>query len=217
MGLKKNTFFAIITVLAIVALLYVLQATLFAPSCDFIIGKDLPAKLKSQTGRSENNLALVSVSSHLQYPDKSDPSKNGTEDDQKNVLLDFDRFDFEQLDQNRSKEILHLDSYCSNIKLNIVKIDNGFEVESIHVSIRVPNYDTQSCKVNKVDPPIKQINGSHFKGKDLAFFCKDSNKDSEGGEKSRDVVYLVFDSLEFEIYGDLKKTENLEFTTPAAN
>lgn len=217
MGLKKNTFFVIITVLAIIAFIYILLAMLLAPSCDFIIGKDLSPKLKSQIGRSEDNLALVHVSSYLQYGDGSDPSKNGTEDERKNVLLDFERFDFEQLDKNRTREVLHLDSHCSNVKFNIVKVDGGFEVESIQVSIRVPNYDTHSCKVSKVDPPIKQINGSHFKSKELVYFCRDPNKDSDGKEKSRVIVHLVFNLLEFEIYGDPMKTEDLEFTTRAAD
>lgn len=112
-----------------------------------------------------------------------------------------------------------LDSDCATIKLNIGKTSDGFQVESIETSLVVPNYDAHSCRVEGEQylyPPIKQVKGSHPKESGLVYRCRNTIKNKDGQDELSDIVYISFNSLEFELYGDPVRTENDEFTTPAA-
>lgn len=229
MELRNKAIILGLTILVMVAAIYAIGKYTTSPSCEFILTKNMPKEHMSKIGHSDNNLALVAVSAYIQYADGTNVFQNGTDENRNNILLKFESYKLERIAEDKSKQTLKLDADCAKISFDIGKISNGFEVNSIEVSITVPNFGSYSCKVidpiipssiapkGQIYPPIKQIDGSHFKSNNgLPYRCQDQVKDKDGKSVKKDIVYIMFDWLEFEIYGDPKKTADNEFTHPAA-
>lgn len=229
MELRNKAIILGLTIFVMVVVIYAIGKYTISQSCEFILTKNMPKEVMSKIGHSDNNLALATLSAYIQYADGTNVFKNGTDENKNNILLNFENFQLEGVAEDKSKQTLQLNSDCAKISLDIGKISNGFEVKSIEVSITVPNFGSYSCKVidpitpssiapkGEIYPPIKQIDGSHFKSEGgLPYRCQDVVKDKDGKSVKKDIVYLMFNSLEFEIYGDPKKTADNLFTTPAA-
>lgn len=76
----------------------------------------------------------------------------------------------------------------------------GFQVQSIDVSLKVRNYGSNSCKVEDVTPTIMQVSESRAREEGLFYRCSDLVRESGFGQVvDKDIVYLVFNELEFEI------------------
>lgn len=175
----------------------------------------LPDRQLSNRGHTSDNLALIDVSGYLEYADGSDPYNAKAASKRKHVPLNFERFNREILDMRNNSQILSLEADSAIINLNIYKINMGFQVQSIDVSLKVSNYGSYSCKVKDVTPTIIQISESHFREGGLFYRCVDLVRESGFGQVvNKDIVYLVFNQLEFEIYGDPQMISRDEFSTP---
>lgn len=201
-----------IALIASLVLLFALISVMSGPSCGFVTSS--PEKASNKLDHSSDNQALVDVSAYLQYADENLPFKNGTDGGRKNMLLKFESFKFENFDQDKNKQQLKLLSDCADIFLNIEKVNTGFQVTTIDVALKIPNYDAYSCKVYTVYPYIEQKTGSHYREEGRYYACRNSVKGRDGKTEMRDIVYLAFNKLEFEIYGDPEKTAQNVFSTP---
>lgn len=213
---KKNVIIGIsviVLLIIILGLIYVLIFALSGPSCGFATSP--PDETIHKLGHSSDNQALVDVSAFLQYPEGDIQFKNDTDKDRKNMLLKFRSFKFEKLDEVKMKQQLRLTSDCADVSMNIEKNDGGFQVRWIGVTLKVANYGAYSCKISTVNPYIVQESGFHYLQYNRFYPCYNSVTGKDGKTATRIIVYLAFNKLEFEIYGEPKKTARDEFSTPA--
>lgn len=165
-------------------------------SCKFL--SSVPTNINQTIGHSGDNQAVVSASGYLRYY-----GRGGSAENFRYMPLQFKSFKMES-------DALVLNADCAQIYIFFEESGQDWAVDTVTVILNIGNNGAFICELE--DPKINQEHGKHFgcNLKNKSYVCSAEIHEIQENVK---IVDVVFETLEFELYGSPEKTKINQFTT----